>query len=89
MPYALLEAGFASLPVIASSVGGIPEVIENEKNGLLVEKENIEQLASALSRLVDDVDLRNKLGTNLKQTITTKFSFEKMIRETFALYGSK
>lgn len=89
LPYALLEAGFAGLPVIASSVGGIPEVIENEENGLLVGKENVEQLASALSRLFDNPSFRERIGANLKQTIASKFSFEKMVKETFSLYGSK
>lgn len=86
MPYALLEAGFAGLPVVASSVGGIPEIIENEKNGLLVPKENSEALLSALNRLADNKEFREKLGSSLKQTISTKFSFEKMVQKTFELY---
>lgn len=86
MPYSLLEAGFAGLPVIASSVGGIPEVVKNKIGGLLVQKENAEELASALVHLVENKNQREKFGTNLKQTISTKFSFKKMIQETFDLY---
>jgi glycosyltransferase involved in cell wall biosynthesis len=86
LPYAILEAGFAGLPVVATSVGGIPEIIESEKNGLLVPKENSEALLSALTRLADDTALREKLGVNLRQTILSKFSLEKMLRETLALY---
>ncbi len=86
MPYALLEAGFAGLPVIASSVGGIPELIEDGKNGLLVQKENALELTSALIKLVDNKNLRETLGTNLKQTIISKFSFDKIVRKIFELY---
>ncbi len=89
MPYALLEAGFAGLPVVASSVGGIPGIIKDGENGILVQKENVEQLVSALARLADNKELRDKLGANLKQTVSEKFSFEKMIKETFRLYSSK
>lgn len=86
MPYALLEAGFTGLPVIATRVGGIPEIIENEKSGLLINKENPEQITEALNKLFNDKNLRETLGTNLKQTISTKFSISKMLASTYALY---
>ena len=86
MPYALLEAGLAGLSVIATRVGGIPEIIENGKNGLLIEKENSEQITGALNKLFDDKTLRETLGKNLKQTIITKFSMQQMLQNTFNLY---
>jgi len=86
MPYALLEAGFAGLPVIATKVGGIPEIIENEKNGLLIEKENPKQIIEALNKLYENKNLRDTLGTNLKQTISTKFSISQMLQKTFDTY---
>jgi glycosyltransferase involved in cell wall biosynthesis len=86
LPYAILEAGAVELPVIATNVGGIPEIIVDEKNGLLVKKENASQLVQAMIRLMDNKELREKLGTNLKHTVATKFSFDSMIRQTFELY---
>ena len=86
MPYALLEAGLAGLPMIATRVGGIPEIIESGKNGLLVEKENSEQITESLNKLFDDKTLRETLGKNLKQTIITKFSTQQMLQNTFNLY---
>ncbi|MFZ2048815.1 MAG: glycosyltransferase family 4 protein [Minisyncoccia bacterium] len=86
MPYALLEAGFAGLPVTATNVGGVSEVIENNKNGLLVDKENPKQITEALNKLFNDKNLHETLGTNLKQTISTKFSIFKMLESTFVLY---
>lgn len=87
LPYALLEAGFASLPSIASRVGGIPEIIKSGDNGILIPSEDPETLLSSLILLYENPDLRKRLGENLKLTIQTKFSFDKMIEKTFALYG--
>lgn len=86
MPYTLLEAGLAGLPVIATSVGGVPEVIENGANGILIPPENSEVLFSSLVLLAEDEELRKRLGANLKASIQEDFSFEKMVSQTFALY---
>lgn len=86
LPYGLLEAGLAELAVIATPVGGIPEIIESGTNGVLVPVENSEVLFSTLVLLAEDKELRGRLGTNLKATIKEKFSFEKMIENTLALY---
>ena len=86
MPYALLEAGLAGIPSIATSVGGIPEIIENGVNGILIPTENVEILFSSLVLLVEDEGLRKRLGTHLKASIQESFSFEKMIENTLSLY---
>jgi glycosyltransferase involved in cell wall biosynthesis len=86
MPYALLEAGMAGIPVIATDVGGIPEIIENGLNGILIPTENAEVLFSSLMLLTEDKSLRERLGANLKHSIQENFSFEKMVSQTFALY---
>lgn len=86
LPYAVLEAGLASLPVIATSVGGIPEIIENGSNGILVPKEDSEAIFSSLVLLFENADLRERLGSNLRSTILNNFSIEKMTEETFELY---
>ncbi|OHA92407.1 MAG: hypothetical protein A2665_01505 [Candidatus Zambryskibacteria bacterium RIFCSPHIGHO2_01_FULL_46_30] len=87
LPYALLEAGLAGLPVIATSVGGIPEIIESGINGILVPVEDVETLFSTLILLAEDPDLRKRLGANLKASIQENFSFEKMVENTLQLYS--
>ncbi|MBI2673890.1 MAG: glycosyltransferase family 4 protein [Candidatus Zambryskibacteria bacterium] len=86
MPYTLLEAGLAGLPVIATPVGGIPEIIESGINGVLVPSEDSEALFSTLILLAEDKDLRKRLGANLKASIQENFSFEKTMKKTLQLY---
>ncbi len=87
LPYAILEAGMAKLPVIASSVGGIPEIIDTGVSGILVEKENIEDLFSSLVLLADNADLRLRLGEGLREVVQKNFSREQMIRATLDEYA--
>jgi glycosyltransferase involved in cell wall biosynthesis len=86
LPYAILEAGFAGLPVIATPVGGIPEIIETGTNGVLVPVEDKNVLFSTLVLLSENAELRKRLGTNLKASIQEKFSFQRMVEETSSLY---
>jgi len=86
MPYAPLEAGFVGLPVIATNVGGIPEIIEDGVSGLLISKENPGAILSALIKLYEDENLRKRLGENLKKKVETEFSSDKMTEDTLNLY---
>ncbi len=86
LPYALLEAGVAGLPVIASRVGGIPEIIESGINGILVEKENVEALFSSLMLLAGDKELRERLGERLHERVLEEFSLDKMVSDTIDTY---
>ncbi len=86
LPYTILEAGLAGLPVIASDVGGIGEIIEDGKSGILVEPKNIEQLIAALTSLIDSPEKRKKFGENLRKTVLGKFSINEMLKKTKKLY---
>lgn len=86
LPLALLEAGAAGVPCVASRVGGIPEVISNQKTGFLVSPERPRELAEALRRLVEDAPLRARLGAALRERIKDEFSRERMSTETVSLY---
>lgn len=86
LPYVLLEAGQAKLPVIATHVGGIPEIIEHTKTGLLVEPDNTSALCDALTLLIQDELLRTECGTALKEKVAHEFSLERMVAQTLALY---
>jgi glycosyltransferase involved in cell wall biosynthesis len=85
-PYSLLEAGFAGLPVVASSVGGVPEVIQDEKNGILIQSKNWQEAASAIRKLSLSPQLREFLGNNLKETVKARFLFEDAFEKTLNLY---
>jgi glycosyltransferase involved in cell wall biosynthesis len=86
LPFALLEAGYAGLPVVASRVGGIPEVIHDKESGILVPPQNPHALARAIRTLLEDPALAKKYGDALKARVTEKFSKERMVTDTFALY---
>ncbi len=86
LPYVLLEAGLAGLPVIASAVGGIPELITDGESGLLVSPKNPTQLAEKLQDILEDEKKQAALGAALQKTVTTHYSLEHMREETLALY---
>jgi glycosyltransferase involved in cell wall biosynthesis len=84
--FVLLEAGLAHLASIATNVGGIPEIIDNEKNGLLVETNDSKGFSKALEKLLTDESLRKELGEKLYEKVSTNFSKTKMLESTFNLY---
>jgi len=73
-PNVVLEAMAAARPVIATSVGGIPEIIKNGVNGLLVEPENVGSFTEALEMLLSDPQLAFSLGQAGRQQVEEKFS---------------
>lgn len=86
--YVLLEAGLASLPVIASDVGGIPEIVQHQESGILVPSGNAAALAGALSLVIPNAPLRETLGNALYERVMRIFPKSRMVRETLALYAS-
>ncbi len=85
-PYAILEAGLAGLPIIATSVGGIPEALKDMRNGILVHKENKKEISEGIAYLLDHPEKAKEFGAEMKQTVEESFSIEKMLRETIAIY---
>jgi glycosyltransferase involved in cell wall biosynthesis len=65
----ILEAMAAGLPVVASNTGGIPDIIENEKTGILIAPGNAQDLASAIERLANDQVLREQLQAEAKEIL--------------------
>lgn len=86
LPYVMLEAGIRGVPTVATNVGGIPDVIEDEKTGLLVPPKDPSALAAALKRLINDEHLRYRLGTALKQKVERDFSLDLMLEKTVLIY---
>ena len=85
--YVILEAGCAGVPVIATQVGGIPEIIPDATYGILVPPRNPAALAAAIAALMHNPSQATTLGMHLQERVRTAFSKEEMLRETFALYA--
>lgn len=88
LPYAILEAGFARLPIIAASVGGIPEIVDDMQNGILVHPRNPREIAEAISYLIENKDKTKLFKEKIEQKIATGFSLEQMLAKTYSLYKS-
>jgi glycosyltransferase involved in cell wall biosynthesis len=87
LPYVLLETGKAKIPVIASNVGGIPEIIEDNKTGLLTIPKNIEDIKEKLLTLIKNPEKASILATNLNKKIDRDFKTEKMLKDTFEVFN--
>jgi len=82
----LVEAMAGALPVIATAVGGIPEVVIEAETGLLVPAGDPPALARALERLLIDPDLRQRLGTRGREIARERYGVDRMVEKTIALY---
>jgi glycosyltransferase involved in cell wall biosynthesis len=76
------------LPVIASDIGGISQVIEDGGDGLLVKPGDVSELISAIRILKDNEDMRIQLSNAARKTIEDKYSKERMVDETLAVFSS-
>jgi len=85
-PYAVLEAMACGLPVIASSVGGIPKLVRDGKTGFLVEKANYQELALRIKQLLCDESLRQRMGKNSRKLVEDNYSLEVMGKKTLEVY---
>jgi glycosyltransferase involved in cell wall biosynthesis len=73
LPMAILEAFACGIAVVATPVGAVPEVIKHERNGLLVPVGNVDALANALRRLIDDPQLRKNLGETARRNHAERY----------------
>jgi len=80
-PWALIEAMAAKLPVIATSVGAAPEIIESGKNGFIIPPRDPEAIASAIKTILESAKLASELGIQAHQTVLFKYGLDKMIKQ--------
>ena len=85
---ALLESMAAGVPVVATRVGGNPEVVADGMTGLLVPPRNPEALANAISRLLQDPGLARRFGQAGRHRVAEHFSIDQMVSKTERLYLS-
>jgi glycosyltransferase involved in cell wall biosynthesis len=86
IPNVLVEAMAAGAPVIATGVSGIPELVEHEHNGLLVEPDDAEALAAALLRLHEDRELAARLARAAQQTVRERFDGARHAQQLAGLF---
>ena len=85
-PNALMESMARGVPVISTRVGGVPELVRDGVDGILVESGNPEQLATAMLELLDDAEKRGAMGEMGRARIQSDFSVRSMITRTEAVY---
>jgi glycosyltransferase involved in cell wall biosynthesis len=85
-PVTVVEAMAAGLPVVATRVAGVPEAVEDGRTGVLVAPENAGPLAAALESLLEDIDLRRRMGVAARQVFARRFAIEVVTEAHLALY---
>jgi glycosyltransferase involved in cell wall biosynthesis len=83
----LLDAMACARPIVATRVGGIPELVDDGVNGLLVPPRDERSLAAALVRLLSDSALRQRMGEAGSARVRERFTLERMVRETASVYA--
>ena len=86
LPRSIIEAMRAGLPVVASDVGGVSEMVRDGENGFLVEPGNVEQLSERLRELMADSELRKRMGRRSRDCYEKGFRFEEMVENTLEVY---
>ena len=74
------------IPVVASNVGGCPEIVNNMKNGILYPSNHLEKFIEAVEILIEDRNFASKLGANARRTVEEKFSLDRMIQDYSTFY---
>jgi len=87
LPLVLFEAMACGLPVIATTVGGTPEIINHMKNGVLVPPRNPEAMAEALSKLLAEEKLGPTIGEEAKKNVEDRFTWEENLRQLKEIYN--
>lgn len=86
LPLTIIEAMMAGLPVVASNVGGVSELVEDSVNGFLVAPGDVVGFTKVLQILVEDETLRKKMGETGREKAIREFNLEKMLSKTMEVY---
>jgi len=87
-PWTILEAMVAKIPIVATNVAGIPEMIENKKSGLLVEPADPEALSLTIEKMLTHPSLAQECAENAFKVVEEKFKLEKMVKKNEELFRS-
>jgi glycosyltransferase involved in cell wall biosynthesis len=89
LPVVLMEAMALGLAVVSTRIAGVPELIEDDRTGLLVAPGRADALADALARLLDDAALRRRLGSRARQRVSQDFDADRSARQLLALFAAQ
>jgi len=87
-PVSAIEALAAGRPVVATRVGGVPDVVRDGEDGFLVEAGDVDALAERLARLASDPELRERLGAAGRARVVPRYSVERLVDDVDRLYRS-
>lgn len=87
LPYVLLEAGYAQLPVISTNVGSMPEIIKQKETGILIHPSNTKEITQSMIFLVNNPNQATTMSEQLNEEIKNQFLFEKISQKVIALYN--
>ena len=88
VPLAILEAMSCGLPVVATDVGGVSEVVDRSA-GFVVPRENPEELAASITSLIEDRDLRSRMSRQARQNVENNFSYDGMIDSYLRVFEAR
>jgi glycosyltransferase involved in cell wall biosynthesis len=88
LPNVLLEAMALEVPVVATRIAGVPRLLRDGENGLLVEPGSVPELTRGLERLLRDAPLRERLRAVARQTVATHYCFATRMQKIAAVYDS-
>lgn len=83
---AAVEASACGIPIVATNVGGLPEVVDDGVSGIIVPPKNAEQVALALERLIVDKELRDKMGINGREKVEKQYNWQNNVNQMVSLY---
>ena len=86
LPYTLLEAGLAGNAILSSDIGGIPDIIDDGKNGILNKKKDVKEIQKDLEYLIENPEVRKEFGKKIKEKVEKEFSVDGMLKKTITLY---
>ena len=86
LPKVLLEAAACGKPIITTDVRGCREIVRDKVNGILVPPSDVESLASAMWRLIDQPDLRHRMGLKGRERVLREFTAQRVAEQTIEVY---
>ena len=86
VPQAILQAMLCGLPIVTTPVGAILEAVSDGETALIVPPRNVEEMAAAIARLLDDADLAGRLGSSARRVASSDFSREAMLDRMEAIF---
>ncbi len=87
LPFGLLECGALGIPSIATPVGGIPEIIEDNKTGILVNTDDPELVADEIIKLLADEEHRRNLGNAMREFVLRRYNLDALVDRVYRLYA--